>query len=383
MTKPDTPATPYHQAIDAICLSKAEKDGLKSMFADPQAALLSQTPRKDETFAPRLRTVSRRRFASALAAAAALALGAGSLAVASNITGLHPTDLVRQFFGTDDAFEETAETMGKSVGLSVTSDGITMTLDSIAGDEHNLLCAFTLERVDDKPFEDGLDGAFDPKALELNIHGFSISHELQLVDRQFEAIDPTGRAVQYLCLWSSPEQAIIGETVTLYFQNFGSLRQITAWNEEESSAFDSALEAGLYAQGPWEFELALDYENTTRQLPAGQSVTVDDMVAVIDALSISPLGVTCSFTFIGTEEHPYLDHSDTDAFFDLTVSLTMHDGGQVELRGKNDAANLRSSASIMSSSTGATGTLYAPTRQIIDPNDVAAVTIGELVVSAI
>ena len=52
----------------------------------------------------------------------------------------------------------------------------------------------------------------------------------------------------------------------------------------------------MVAEGTWKMKFAIDYEDTSVALPAGQALDVDGMDATVEAISLSPLSLAVDYT---------------------------------------------------------------------------------------
>lgn len=269
---------------------------------------------------------------AAAVATLALVLTAGGVAYA---TGgyLSVGQFVSHLFGAGEAEVEVVEHIGRPVGVSATSNGVTITADAIIGDATNVAVVFSIARDDGEPFdikplENGLLSASFAEHIDVDFPLFTSwggTRESYLYDE-----DPDDNSIQLVevCSYESDgagELSIVGRTMSVH------LSDLTRYDENFGE---------VIAEGDWRLEFPLAYEDATRKLSAGQEMEVNGVAATIDELSVSPIAVHVAYTaqasadWAGPDadgrasEH---DRQMSDTLLGLTGTLNLKDGTQVEL----------------------------------------------------
>lgn len=244
-------------------------------------------------------TVRRRskvsRIAAVLGIAAMLTLGGGAAYATGTLA--RATDSLASVFGAGPAQTELINRIGRPIGASCTSSGITITADAIIGMRHAYAVIYTVEKDDGTAFDELTVNKND--SYNLKIEGGGSINALTAVRLGMKGMggtsftfdaDPSDNALQYVELMSIGESnsALVGET--LHF----SATELAYIPTSEDGQRD--LPRVTLATGNWDMSFKIDYEDLSVDLPSGQQFTVNGNNAVVDELAISPLGATITYT---------------------------------------------------------------------------------------
>lgn len=245
----------------------------------------------------------RRHFRTAWLLAAVLAL---LLLGFSEVTGGVVSNLFAPLYGS--ARTEIVDSIGRPVHASCTADGYTITAEAVVGDRYTFAIVYTLTRDDGKPipehieFDDwfntvivssgsGYNGAEDTEGLPAN-------------QRRLMEVRDT-------------ELPILWRHAHVTFHN---LRELV----ENGMPGDGPL----LAEGPWELDFSLRYQDATQRVSIPKNMTVTGAggnVYTIKKLQLSPFSVHMDLL----APSPYTAENFKDAqeeLPDFTVTLKMKDG---------------------------------------------------------
>lgn len=223
------------------------------------------------------------RWAVAAATLAALLLVGG--AAWANGAFISVGQAFDYLFNGAPANTEVIDKIGRPVGASATSGGITLTADAIIGDAHTYSVVYSLVHEDGKPFENlpaPTDGGLIPIGFE---------HDLSLLNvfgggggsSWFYDADPNDAAIQYVEQYSwEPEDgsSIVGTTMNV------DLKNLVAYTNEGSTPL---------AEGEWKMKFALNYEDSSVPLEVGQDFALNGMNATLSQAAISPISLYVSY----------------------------------------------------------------------------------------
>ncbi len=347
--------TPYTRAMDTVSLTEAQKarlvDTVLARAATQTGAqgvptAIPQADAAHSALPTEIRRPKRpaRRLTVPVLVAATLSIGICGVALAAAMFHLYPIDVAERFFGAsedDPDATELVERIGTNGvgglnggGARVWSDGVFVTVDAAIGDSHNAAIVLSIARDDGGDL--GLSA--DPVTGDPSLILASREEEgnpANFLDIEGNPVgssggyaydnDPNDNAVQYLLTISSPEESLIGRTVHLRITDL-----FTVDYNEQGEATGRAV-----AEGPWELDFVLDYEDTSREFEAEPAVvSLDSIDATVSGLSISPIAVNLEFAAtVDLDEAGYLLELTESQFefSNLPVSLVMEDGSQVAL----------------------------------------------------
>lgn len=319
---------------------------------------------------PKARRGRAQRIAAALGIAAMLTIGGGTAYATGTLA--RAADSLAAVFGAGPAQTELIDRIGRPIGASCTSNGITITADAIIGMRHAYAVVYTIEKDDGTAFdeltmnENGhynlfLEGGGNINALTALRLGVQGGHGGAYA---FDA-DPSDNAIQLMEMMSltGTDASLSGET--LHFDASKLLYMPTSADGQRDLPV---------ATGDWNMSFKIDYDDLSVDLPAGQSFTVNGHNAVVDELAISPLGATITYTVDavdGPSEPTGLETNSESRAGYGNFSVTFTDGTTEEI------------GSGYGSWREGGKTVVQKTRlfdQIRDVDDIASITVGDLTV---
>ncbi len=334
----------YHDTMDQLRFTPEQKEDMVDRLMAAEAA------------APRRVLPLRRLAAVGVAAALVLSLGAAGATGALGDVGA----AFSAIFGSS-AQAEVIDRIGYPVGASDTDNGITITADAIVGDTYSYAVVYTIQREDGKALvgDDILARAANPETealpLSFQFHDTTPrgykggSH----ASSWFYDADPADNAIQFVELRTQSAPIEPGEVTV-------QLRDLELYNEDYTART-------TLAKGSWTLKFHLDFENSSRVLPCGQTFRLDGAEAVLNTVTLSPLSIQVDYTVCG-EGDPSLDWIEP-----LSLSLTYTDGTTLDLSHAGgtsaygeDAVNCQKSIIF---------------DQILALDEVAFVTVGNVVIS--
>ncbi|WP_270242455.1 DUF4179 domain-containing protein [Collinsella tanakaei] len=312
------------------------------------------------------------RIAAAIGIAAVLAISGGT-AYATG-TFARAADSLAAVFGAGPAQTELIDQIGRPIGASCTSNGITITADAIIGMRNAYAVVYTIEKDDGTAFDEltmnqngaynlVLDGGGSINALTALRLGAKGSGGTRYT---FDA-DPTDNAIQLVEMmrFGGSGVSLVGETLHFNATEIG----FTRVGEDGRNLPSQAI-----ATGDWNMSFKIDYEDLSVDLPAGQTFTINGNNAVVDELAVSPLGATITYTVDATDGASGPTGLETDAekrvgHGDFTV--TFADGTTQEL-GSGYTSWQQDGKTVVQK------TWFFD--QIRDVDDIASITVGDLTV---
>lgn len=308
-----------------------------------------------ETTAPRRVLPIRRLAAAGVAAALVLSLSvAGATGALGDVGGIFSS-----LFGPSSQ-TEVIDQIGYPIGASATADGITITADAIVGDTYSYAVVYTIQREDGAPLvdDDMLARAPDPATDALPLTFQSYDAFLQGYrgasggSRWFYDADPSDSAIQFVELRTGNLPLEPGN-FTARFQD------LQVYGEDYTSPT-------TLAEGSWTLTFRLDFEDSSRVLPCGQSFTLDGAEAVLNTVTLSPLSIQVDYTVYSS------DDGTTDWLEPLPMSITYTDGTTLDLSHAGG-----SSAHGENTVKCQKGMIFD---QILALDEVASVTVGDVVI---
>lgn len=371
-----SPLESYTASLDKLVFSDEAKTRMARRLARASAATGTGsaaphlTARGSGALADAADRRSSRRTATWLRAAALLALvavlgGGGTVAVASGVLP-NPANVLSDIFGEAPAQTELLDGIGRPIGASCTSNGVTVTAEAIVGDRFNYCVVYSIEREDGEQIADAT--ANDAGTLNLTADG-SLAVDGAVSgggSAYFYDADPSDNAIQFVQTMSVTTwdgSGIIGRTARFSMNGIRSIRE----NGESATV----------ASGSWSLKFTMNYVDSSIELPSGQSTTWQGSTVTVDAATVSSLGITVNYTIdrqIG-DLGPSGKMSDEataeqDAVIGLPITVTMADGTVF------DATNANSYAEKQANGTSTVSKSFIFSR-IVDTNEVASVTVGD------
>ena len=310
----------------------------------------------------------RRLAAVGVAAALVLSLGVAGATGALDSAG----NIFAGLFGGNHT--EIIDQIGYPIGASDTRNGITITADAIVGDRYNYAIVYSIQREDGQPLADqeALESENGALPLSFERHDVRPNSSLALLlagssgggySRFYDA-DPTDSAIQFVVFWTSSSPIRPGK-VTATFQNL----------YDTSAGY---LGKELVAEGPWELEFHMAFEDSSVSLTAGQDFTLNGMDATLDAVILSPLSIQVEYTVHQgvpeVERENGLEDAANDPhapFRDLPVVITYTDGSTLAAENGNTSISSRSGRSKCTK-----GVMFETLRPL---DEVVSVTVGDIV----
>lgn len=339
---------------------EALKDAEKNARPGTAAEVLTMPVRR-----PARRTRRWARVAAGLALALVLG-GGGTVAVAAGVLP-NPADVLSDVFGGAPAQTELLNNVGRPIGASATSNGVTVTAEAVVGDRSNYAVAYSIE------FE-------DPSVLEeLEFHE---GGKLTYVGDAFLRVDGAGSGGGFVRLYDAdPTDNTLQLVEVMGVQTWndaGVVGRTARFTMSKLEIFTDEGEIETLAAGDWNFKFEMNYVDTTVDLPAGQSTTWQGSDVTIDAVSVSSLGVTVDYTIdrqIG-DLGPSGQMSDEAlaeqaAVLGLPVIVTFADGTTFDATDANGSAVKRDDGT----SVVAKATTYD---RIVAAGDIVSVTVGDV-----
>ena len=261
----------YKNALDELHFSEEAKNRMVERLME-----------RAEQPAPR-RVCRFPRFAAVgIAAALVLSIGAGASGVLKSAS-----EVFAGVFG-PTADTEIIDQIGRPIGASDTSNGVTVTADAILFDGYNYLISYTLEK------DDG--SAFDcTKNPDTGLYDLGWKRSDSTIGRGVDGAtgscyfydeDPSDNAIQYVETMSYNDTVQTGGTVKI------TLGDLSVLNSETS-------ELTTIAKGSWHLKFKLEADNSAVELPAGQTIEINGLSASVDKVVISPIGYHVVYTVDG------------------------------------------------------------------------------------
>ena len=292
----------YQDTMDQLRFTSEQKEDMVDRLMASEAS------------APRRVLPIRRLAAAGVAAALVLSLGAAGATGALGEVGA----AFSAIFGSS-AQTEAIDRIGYPVGASDTDNGITVTADAIVGDTYSYAVVYTIQREDGKALvgDDILARAANPETealpLSFQFHDTTPrgykggSH----ASSWFYDADPADNAIQFVELRTQSAPIEPGEVTV-------QLRDLEVYNEDYTACT-------TLAEGSWTLNFQLDFENSSRALPCGQTFQLDGVPVTLNSVTISPLSLQVDYTV-----HWAGDPS-TDWIHTLSLSITYTDGTTLDL----------------------------------------------------
>lgn len=228
------------------------------------------------------------RIAAALGIAALLTIGGGTAYATGTLA--RTADSLATAFGAGPAQTELIDRIGRPIGASCTSSGITITADAIIGMHRAYAVVYTIEKDDGTAFDEltmNENGGYNLflegggsinalTALRLGANGgYGSSHT-------FDA-DPADNAVQLVEMMSLTgfDTSLAGETL-----HFDASKLLYVPEGKQADGRDLPAEA--IATGNWSMSFKIDYEDLSVDLPAGQTFTINGNRAAEMSVNQSP-----------------------------------------------------------------------------------------------
>ena len=336
----------YRESMNDLRFTQEEKNAM----VDGLMAVM-------ESSKPRHKVLPLRRMAAVGAAAAlVLALGVGAAA-----TGVLKSagEAFAGIFGATPAQTEIIDRIGYPVGASDTVDGITITADAILGDTYSYAIVYTIARDDGEPLAEGIapnELGYLPMTFDQNdsdvghmggMHGSSYFYDA----------DPTDNAVQYVELRTADSPLQPGTAKV-------TLQDLCVFPDGDYSNRQTLV------SGKWNFRFQFAFENSSIQLPAGQTVNLDGVEATLDRVELSPLSFLVEYTVPDTRASDVVWSN--RHFQSVTLFLTMKDGSTLDIAQSGGSVRPQDQVIVCQRSD-----IFDA---ILSLDEVASITIGDLTI---
>ena len=261
----------YKNALDELHFSEEAKNRMVERLMERAE---QPAPRRVRRF-PRIAAVG-------VAAALVLSIGAGASGVLKSAS-----EVFAGVFG-PTADTEIIDQIGRPIGASDTSNGVTVTADAILFDGYNYLISYTIEKDDGSAFDCTKNpdtGLYDlywkrsDSTIGRGVDGATGSS-------YFYDENPSDNAIQYVETMSYNDAVQTGGTVRI---TLGDLCVLNSENGEPTTI----------AKGAWRLKFQLEAGNSAVELPAGQSIDVNGRSATVDTIVLSPIGYHVVYTVDG------------------------------------------------------------------------------------
>lgn len=312
----------------------------------------------------------RLRYVAAVAAAVVVTLGVGGAAYASGALRT-VANVFDDLFGGAPAQTEVIDKIGRPIGASASSNGVTITADAIIGDKDNCVLVFSVSKDDGTAFE-----GLEPLESGILPLGFEAPSSTQIDGMRasggssyFYDADPSDNTIQYVeqtSVDTLDNAGIIGCAARV------ELRNLSVRGDGEERTL---------AEGVWKLKFAINYEDTSVSLGAGQSFEMNGMQATVDEMSISPIAITVRYTVDGVmqwedqADGQMSDHNSAEVErFAAPVLITKRDGTVI------DIANGASSTERLDNGTTACrkGIIFT---EVMNLDDIVSITVGDAIIA--
>lgn len=348
----------YKNELNELTFTDAQKAAMTERLLQA-AAPSAEKPR---------RRFTKRSIVAVAAAAACLCAVAGAAGIPKVVS-----DVFAPVFGTAET--EIIDKIGHPIGASATAGGVTITADAILGDKYHYAVVYSLEKTDGTAFDLEEIGTVGDNLLNLSFgqsdlltgilsggHGVSYFYDA----------DPNDNAIQYTVAYESNEALPVGGSAKAMFKDLYYYPGSDYENRQ------------LLAKGNWKLTFAMDFEDASLSLPAGQKTTLNGMDVTIDAITLSPLALRVDYTvdsLIPRAENA-ADGRETAAqsairdkyFGDLEITVVMKDGSAFTMDGSGGHIARDDGAGIARCQKGSVF------ERIIDLNDVASIVVEDVTI---
>ena len=294
-----------------------------------------------------------------VAAALVLSIGAGATGVFKSAS-----DAFAGVFG-PTADTEIIDQIGRPIGASDTSNGVTVTADAILFDGYNYLISYTLEKEDGSAF----DCTKNPDTGLLNVYwnradsNIGLNAQGAIGSSYFYDENPNDNAIQYVETMSYTDAVTTGGTAKIML---GDLTAVT----------DNGAETKTIADGTWHLKFKLEADNSAVELPAGQSIQVGGKTATINKVLLSPIGYNFVYTVDGKAPFENAEsgqepasHRDTWDAFSAKLLINKKDGTVIDMPGNGGSMDVHDGKTVC--------TRQGTFDTILPLDEVASVTIGD------
>jgi len=292
-----TNSNDYRHALEHISFTDNAKQHMANSIAQSVASSdaataqsnFNGTRRKPRIARHPVRTVAR---IAAVTAVLAIVIGGAGTAMATGVLPL-PSDMLSDIFDGPASQTEIIDRIGRPVGASCSSNGVTVTADAIMGDKDMVTIAYTLTFDDpaalkklSEPGENGtIAGSVDGNVYVDGEHGGQ--GQSWLIDK-----NPNDSSIQYFAQFSVESPGLMGRTVRTHINSL-----VVPRAGKELPEYKKIL------TGPWDLKFQLNYEDTSVTIPAPKSVNFNGTKATIQEATVSCVGVSVRYNIDRSIEH--------------------------------------------------------------------------------
>ena len=258
----------------------------------------------DRLLAEQPQAVTRRPKKKLLAAVAALLALTITACAAGGFQAL--AQVVAQIIdpNSDQTQAQTIEDLFSPVGVSDTDNGVTITVEGIAGDTHSISVLYSITRDNGEPLippseetarvSNGDNFLFFEEDTTYDVTGLL---EPTIGSIEFLDFDVSDSTLYFLETWVCPSTRIDPDRqMEVTFENLYS-------HEIYVSVSDELIENKIpLVQGTWNLAFNLDYEPMSTSLPTGQTFHHKEISGTITALRISPLSFHLEYDYTIDED---------------------------------------------------------------------------------
>lgn len=275
----------YRETMRDLSFTREQKDAMVDR-------LLAETPQTAH-HRPRKRMLGAVAALLVLTITACAAGGFQVLAqIAANIIDPNSTE----------AQAQTIEELFTPIGISDTDNGVTITVEGVAGDTNSISVLYSITRDSGDPLispseetarvSNGDNFLFFEEDTTYDITGQSTIGSIEFLD--FDVSDPT---LYFLETWVCPStQVDLNKQMEATFENLYS-------HEIYVSASDELIQNKIpLVQGTWKLAFDLDYEPMSTALPTGQTFHYKEVTGTITAIRISPLSIHLEYDYTIDED---------------------------------------------------------------------------------
>ena len=336
----------YQQDLDVLRFTDAQKQ-----------AIADRAARAADESAPRRRRPLLRAGLIAACLTLALVVGAGATGVLKSAG-----EIFAPIFGGSVAQTEVIDKIGRPIGASDTSNGVTITADAIMGDTYNAAIVYTIRRDDGTPL---LPEGTDPKGLvmggfggaTLSVRGGSHGGARFVTDET----DPS--AIQLV-------QTVTADVPISHCTATAEFEDLRGWDE-------AAEEPVTLVEGHWKLRFDVDYEDCSITLGGGETFQQNGMTFTVDAITVSPVAVKVDYT-VDSEaqwsnspsgQEPEEDSRQMARYFEnVEILLTKTDGTVIDMSNSGGSIEPKHGITVCSK-----GEVFA---EIIPLEKLASISVG-------
>lgn len=279
------------------------------------------------------------------------------------------TDVLAPILGGTPVQTEIIEKIGRPIGVSDTSDGITISADAIIGDSNNVCVVYSIANGDGAPFvlpegispQDVFFAGNSGTEFPFTTGGMNGSIGVQ----ENNETDGTLQIVEML---SSEKTLPLCKNVTAKFS--------------ELSYFNTDGKVVPLSDGKWNLRYELNYENVGKTIAVEKQFTRDSLTFTVNEIIISPIAIKANYTVShipnwsdsGSGKMLEQDQKEMHKFLEgIELIITKTDGTTIDLTEYSGGGlSLEKDVTL-----GYKGTVLD---EIVPLNEIVSVTVGDIVI---